>query len=437
MEAPPKITEALVREYLRSFSAEAASHLNRLEAAEVRPIFLAEPVSVQRDLLLHLSPGPAARLLEQLDESSFAKLFARLDPGRALPILARLADDVLEERLSQLPTGLAQEYRELLSYPQNTAGSLMDPKVAAFHPHETVKHVLDRIRKARDRRILDVCVVDDEGRLTGVVPLQHVAVAEPTQQVQDLIEGEPIAATSMDPREDIVALFEQRKLASLPVVDSERRLLGIIRYGALVEAAQEEMSSDLQSMFGAGKDERALSSVAFAVRKRLPWLEINLATAFLAATVVGLFEGTIAKFTALAVFLPVVAGQSGNTGSQALAVTMRGLALREIRTRHWLRVAGKEVGAGLLNGIVVAATTSLVVYIWMSSAGLAAVIGVAMVFSMILAGLSGAVIPIALQALGQDPAQSSSIVLTTVTDIVGFLSFLGLATLFSAFLVAG
>jgi magnesium transporter len=190
----------------------------------------------------------------------------------------------------------------------------------------------------------------------------------------------------------------------------------------------------MQAMFGAGRDERALSKVSFAIRKRLPWLEINLVTAFLAASVVGLFEGTIAKFTALAVFLPVVAGQSGNTGSQALAVTMRGLALREIRTRHWFRVSRKETLVGLLNGFVIALTTSLVVYIWMSSAGLAIIIGTAMVFSMVIAGLSGALIPIILQAFGQDPAQSSSIVLTTVTDVVGFMSFLGLATLLAGVL---
>jgi magnesium transporter len=150
--------------------------------------------------------------------------------------------------------------------------------------------------------------------------------------------------------------------------------------------------------------------------------------------VVGLFEDTIAKMTALAVFLPVVAGQSGNTGSQALAVTMRGLALREIRTRHWFRVARKEVSVGFINGVVIAISTSLVVYIWMSSMGLAVVIGSSMVFSMVIAGLSGAVIPMILKAFGQDPAQSSSIILTTVTDVVGFMSFLGLATLLAGIL---
>jgi magnesium transporter len=172
----------------------------------------------------------------------------------------------------------------------------------------------------------------------------------------------------------------------------------------------------------------------FTVRKRLPWLEINLATAFLASAVVGAFEGTIAKYTALAVLLPVVAGQSGNAGAQALAVTMRGLALREIGVTQWAVVVVKECVAGLMNGLAVALTTSLGVYIWSGSAGLSFVIGVSMVISMVIAGLSGAMVPVLLTRLGQDPAVASSIVLTTVTDIFGFLSFLGIATLLSGIL---
>ena len=175
-----------------------------------------------------------------------------------------------------------------------------------------------------------------------------------------------------------------------------------------------------------------LSKVSFAVRRRLPWLQVNLGTAFLAGAVVGLFESTIAQFTALAVLLPVVAGQSGNTGSQALAVTKRGLALREIRARHWLRVTLNEVATLAINGVAVAMVTALAVFFWSGSIGLAGVIAVAMVISMAIAGLAGASIPIVLDRLGQDPAQASSIVLTTVTDVVGFFSFLGLATVAAA-----
>jgi len=232
----------------------------------------------------------------------------------------------------------------------------------------------------------------------------------------------------MSPREEVVDLLKDGKMVSLPVLDLDGRLLGIIRYDNLVKAASQDATEDVLTIFGAGREERALSKVGFAVRKRLPWLQINLVTAFLAASVVGLFEDTIARITVLAVFLPVVAGQSGNTGSQALAVTIRGLALREIRVSQWLKVARKEAAVGFINGIVVSLTTALVVFFWASSFGLAVVIGTSMVLSMVIAGFSGAVIPLFLKSIGQDPAQSSSIVLTTVTDIVGFMSFLGLAT---------
>jgi magnesium transporter len=245
----------------------------------------------------------------------------------------------------------------------------------------------------------------------------------------------PVAwVEALAPLEEVVELLGERKLAVLPVIDRQGHLLGAIRYEALLTAQQEEASADLLTMVGASREERALSRVSFAVKKRLPWLQINLGTAFLAAAVVGLFEETIARTTALAVLLPVVAGQSGNTGAQALAVVMRGLALREIRLRQWNRVLLKELGVGVLNGVAIAASTSFFVYLWSQSVGLAAIIGLSMVISMAIAGLAGGAVPLALTAVGQDPAQSSSIILTTVTDVVGFFSFLGIATLLSGLL---
>ena len=241
----------------------------------------------------------------------------------------------------------------------------------------------------------------------------------------------PISVQAMAPRTEVVELLENFRLPTVPVVDFEGHLIGVIRHNALLTAVEAEASADMQTMVGASRDERALSPIGFAVKKRLPWLNINLLTAFLASFVVGLFEDTIAQFTALAILLPVVAGQSGNTGAQALAVTMRGLALREIRVRSdSVRVALKEFAVAAINGVAIALVTAGAVFWWSRSAGLAAVIGVAMVLSMAIAGLAGATIPMILTTLGQDPAQASSIVLTTVTDVAGFLSFLGLATLF-------
>jgi len=250
--------------------------------------------------------------------------------------------------------------------------------------------------------------------------------------LKDLVRGGLVAVSVHATRHEVVDALNEKRVATLPVVDNEYRLVGLIRYRALVAAAEAEATMTLQTMVGVSKEERALSKVSFAIHQRLPWLEINLATAFLAAFVVGLFQDTIARYTALAVLMPVVAGQTGNSGMQALAVTMRGLALREFRLSQWPRILTKELGVGLLNGFAVALTTTFGVVLWSRSLGLAVVIGLAMLMAMTLAGMAGAAVPLILKGLRQDPAQSSSIVLTTVTDVTGFLTFLGLATIFAS-----
>ncbi len=426
------VVDKLTSAYLQLYPAEAARHLDRLPAEKILTLLKTVPTTSAIEVYRHLHLEIASDIAATADGNFFKSLFAEMDPSMGVAILSRLDEKKLEERLEVLPQPIAREYQELLAYPEGSAGRLMDPRVTAFHDNESVAVVLKRLRAIRGRRIIDVCVVDDERHLLGVVPLQVIAVAEPNELIGDLKTQPPISVAMLSSREEVVELLEERRLASLPVVDYEDRLMGIIRHDALVSVAQEEVTEDIQTMFGAGRDERALSKAPLVIKKRLPWLEINLATAFLAAFVVGLFESTIGRITALAVFLPVVAGQSGNTGAQALSVTMRGLALREVRTRHWLLIMRKELAVGLVNGLLIAVTTAAVALLWMKSLGLAAVIGIAMVISMVIAGLSGAAIPIILKAIGQDPALSSSIILTTITDVVGFLSFLGLATLLAS-----
>jgi magnesium transporter len=244
-------------------------------------------------------------------------------------------------------------------------------------------------------------------------------------------------------REEVATLMRERGFLALPVIDYDGRLVGVVKAQEILEASQLEAFEDLQKIVGAGADERALSSVKTVVRSRLPWLYVNLVTAFMAAAVVGMFEGMIEKVAALAVLLPIVAGQGGNTGAQSLAVVMRGLALREIIPGVKRRVIMKELLAGTINGVAVAIVTAVLVFAWRLSkgdptsvcVGLGAVIGVAMVANMGAAAFSGAAIPMILKALGRDPAQSASIFLTTVTDIVGFAAFLGLASAFSSMLV--
>jgi magnesium transporter len=362
------------------------------------------------------------------------QLLTDAEPAASAAVLAQLDAEARDARLRALDPQVAHELRELLAYPEDSAGRLMDPHVTPLRAELTVAEALTRLRAMKRRGLRELFVVDDAGKLTGRVELQDLAVANETRPLREITRGLVAAVQDLDPREDVVAVLQQQPITELPVVSVEGRFVGVIRQAALVSAIEQETTLDIQTMVGASRDERALSGPVFAVRKRLPWLQINLLTAFLAAAVVGLFEGTIAKFTALAVLLPVVAGQSGNAGAQALAVTMRGLVLREISLRHWPRMVWKEASVGLANGIAIAATTALGVWVWSRSAGLVLVISSAMVIAMVIAGVAGALVPIVLRRFGQDPAQASSIVLTTVTDVAGFFSFLGIATLLAGLL---
>jgi magnesium transporter len=424
----------LAREMVERFPGEAARLLEGVRPDKTVPLVETLSVTSAAALVEKLDPETAGGILQRLSPRTAGLVLGKLDPQRAASLLAGLPEGEQELLLGQVGANVAAELRSLASYPPETAGSMMDPRVFALRADTTVGKTLARLRAFRDRRVRRVHVIDDNGRLIGTVRLQEIAMARPSETLEGLMEPRTVAVHATAGREEVVDILTRTRVAGLPVVDFENRIVGIIREDALLEAAQEEASADVQTMVGVSRDERALSPVGFAVRKRLPWLEVNLGTAFLAAAVVGLFEGTIARFTALAVLLPVVAGQSGNTGAQALAVTMRGLALREIRVRHWLRVGTKEIRVAFLNGIAVALTTSVAVYLWSRSPGLSLVIGSSMVLSMVAAGAAGAGIPMVLTAIGQDPAQSSSIILTTVTDVVGFFSFLGIATLLAGIL---
>jgi magnesium transporter len=432
--ARPSVDRELAQLLIGEFPEDAAPLIETADAAETARLLAGEPAEWAIPLLRRLTPDRGARVLAALPEQDLRGVMPLLDQARTAAMLARMDEAERERCLDPLDEALRAELRALMEYPPETAGSLMDPRVTSFRPDTTVAEVVDRLRRFRNRRIQDVFLVDADGRLVGAVPLQDVVLAQPGDRLEGLAADASVSVQAVSSRDEVIETFETHRVATLPVVDFDGRLLGVLRQRELIQAAQENAAADAVTMVGASAQERALSSPVFAMRKRLPWLQINLLTAFLAASVVGLFESTIARVTALAVLLPVVAGQSGNTGAQALAVTMRGLALREVRVRHWLQVSAKELLAGAGNGVAVALTTSLAVWAWSRSTGLAAVIGISMVISMTLAGLSGAAIPMILTALRQDPAQSSSIILTTVTDVVGFFSFLGIATVLASWI---
>ncbi len=430
--------QALERELAQTFAAhhprEAARVLETLPAEALVRHLEAEPIEHVARVLEQMDPETAANSIANMGEETARQLLPAMNPMRLGSLLARLDGPRREQRLTLVDETLAEELQAIITYPPDTAGHLMDPRFLVYGPEATAGDVVSKLQAFREKRILDVLLVDQDGRLAGMLPLQSILLAEPDARLQDLVGEPPPAVHAMTPRTEVTERLTRQHLTTLPVVDLDNHVLGVIRHASLVHAVREEVSANLQTMMWVAKEERALSPPLFSVRKRLPWLNINLFTAFLAAAVVGMFEGTIARFTALAILLPVVAGQSGNTGMQALAVTMRGLSLREVRPRQWLRLLAKEAAVGAVNGVAVGLVTMVGTFVWSRSVGLCAIIGVSMVISMVIAGVAGAAIPLLLTVANQDPAQSSSIILTTVTDVMGFLSFLGLATLFSQLL---
>jgi len=425
---------ALNLRFLLDYPREAARRMETMSASDVGAMLADQPVHAVVPVWSNLATDVEHAVFTELPEQRAAELLAELEPARSAALLNRLEVEERERYKGLLSTQVAAEIRALMQYQPDTAGQLMDPRVPSFRGELTAQEALARLRQTKWRGLRELYILDDDGRLDGRVDIQDLALADPDQTLLRIARKIVDAVQDTVPREEVVEKMQQDSVTDLPVIDFDGRLVGVIRQAKLANAVQQETTLDIQTMVGASRDERALSPAFFAVTKRLPWLQINLLTAFLAASVVGLFEGTIAKYTALAVLLPVVAGQSGNAGAQALAVTMRGLVLREISLRHWPKVVLKEVNVGMMNGFAVAATTALGVYVWSRSFGLVLVIAAAMVISMVAAGFAGALVPIMLQRFGQDPAQSSSIILTTVTDVVGFFSFLGIATLLSSML---
>lgn len=426
--------DVVVNTLLHRFFADqpkvAAQKLEILDREEAAKILSELPIDSMIVAWEALSADAGAEMLLHFPSETRSVLASRANIGMLAVLLSRMDEADREGFLDSIENDVAKELRALMSFPPNSAGQLMDTRIIGFKGSQTVAEAAEILRRRRQNRtVSELRIVDDDKKLKSIVNIKDFALADPHQTLDSLAQGVLAVVFPLDPREDVVDKLERYTLEELPVIDNDGVLLGVIRHSELIDALKEAATLDIQTMVGVSRDERATSSSWFAVRKRMPWLQVNLLTAFMAAAVVGLFEGTIAKVTALAVLLPVVAGQSGNAGAQALAVTMRGLALREIRISHWFGVMRKEMNAGFWNGVSIAVTCAAGVYIWSGSVGLVIVIAVSMVISMVMAGIAGALVPITLSRLGQDPAVASSIILTTVTDIAGFFSFLGIATL--------
>jgi magnesium transporter len=410
----------------------ACRRLERLDDDDAVAVLTALPHEVTVRAFGHLHSPQAAALLRDAPPALFRALAEHMEPQQAADVLLRLASEDRERLIENLPERQRRLVQELLTYPAESAGRAMTTDFLAFHTDLRAADAIERMRDLAHRNALSsyTYVVDGEDRLVGVINIRDLMLAPPHAPLGSIMRPDVFTVDSFADLEVVAHELSERKYFAVPVVDAERRLLGVVKSDRLLSQAQQEATEDIQKMFGAGGDERVFSSVRFSLRKRLPWLHVNLATAFLAAAVVGLFEDVIATVTVLAVYLPVVAGQGGNAGAQSLAVVMRGIVMREIPARKTWTLLRKETLVGLCNGIIVGAVTAAAAWLWNGNPYLGVVIGLAMIATLLVAGFSGAAIPLAMRAVGLDPAQSSSIVLTTVTDVVGFSAFLGFASLF-------
>jgi magnesium transporter len=417
---------------------EGAIHiLESMTEEEAARMLKTLPTPLAVRVLKGLQISYAAMLVQDAEEAFLSEMAALLDPQFAASLLMRLPTDA-RERMSKFISGkLKEQVRELLDYPEDSVGRTMTTDFIALKKDNTAEEAIEKIRSLAKKRFPSsyVYIVDAESRLTGVLNMRDLMLAAPDKKLEQISRQDLFALHCFTDRQEAAHELAKRKFFAAPVVDSENHILGIVKAERMIHGVQEELSKDIQQMFGAGGDERVTSSIWFALKKRLPWLHINLVTAFLAAGVVAMFEGIIAKLTVLAVFLPVVAGQGGNAGAQSLAVVMRGIVMREIPKGKWLALVLKEGKIGAINGGIIGLITAGIAWIWYGNPYLGVVIGLGMVVNLICAGLSGASIPLIMKKIGIDPAQSSSIILTTVTDVVGFLAFLGFAVLFQQYLI--
>lgn len=422
--------EALVEEH----PADLAETIETLPAADRARVLAALPAETAADALAQMHARDASELVEDMAPQVAASTVEHMSMDDAADLLAELPDRQVEQILAELPADNREQLQTLMSYAPDTAGGIMSPEVTALRADMTIPEAIARLREIADRSetVYYTYVVDEADRLAGVLSLRDLILAPVHRTLRDIMHEEVMTVPAEMDREDVAALLQKYGYYALPVVSADHHLLGIVTIDDVVDVIRAEATEDMHRMVGAGADEHITSPVPFVWRRRIPWLILNLGTAFLAALVVGAFESTLQRLTVLAVLLPIVAGQAGNTGLQSMAVMIRSIATGETRglRLHW--IVAREVWIGVGTGLVIGLACGGVAYLWRGDPALAAVLGLAMILCMSIATVSGALVPWLMQRLGFDPAQSASIILTTITDVAGFGVFLAMGTLLLA-----
>ena len=370
-------------------------------------------------------------ILDELPPETVAEGVRELDLDDAVYILEGLPQEEQDEILDQLPPPERVALARSLQYPEDSAGRRMQTEYIAVPPSWRVGHAIDYMRETEDlpERFYELYVVDTDSRLLGAVSLDRLLRTKRPTLVSELMDAERRRVRATEDQFEVARLFERYNLIAVPVVDEADRLVGVITVDDVVDVIEEEAEKEIKAMGGVTGDEHLSDSVWTIARGRFNWLLVNLATAFLASSVLGIFEGELQKMVALAVLAPIVASQGGNAATQTMTVAVRALATRELRDSNARRVVLRELLVGLVNGLAFAVITGVVAYAWFKIPDLGLVIVLAMVCNLVAAALGGILIPLAISKFRLDPAVSSGVFVTTVTDVVGFFSFLGIATL--------
>ena len=411
-------------------AADKADLLELVSPEQRRLLVEALRPAVDPDVLASLDEAVRDEVIEQLDAGEVAAAVAELDTDDAVYLIEDLSEEEKRRILEAVPAEERAAVEEGLSFPENSAGRMMQRELVAVPAYWTVGQTIDYLRANDDLpdEFYDIFVVDPRHAPIGYVPLSRAMRSRRPVPMSDLMERDirPIAA-DMD-QEDVAYLFHQYGLVSAPVIDASGRLIGVITVDDVVEVIDEEAEEDIMRLGGVSETDLHEPALA-TTRRRFPWLLVNLGTAIIASSVISLFDATIEQMVALAVLMPIVASMGGNAGTQTLTVTVRALATKDLTPANALRLVGKEFTVGILNGILFAFVAGGVVVLWFGNDALGFVIGAAMIVNLVVAALAGILVPLGLDRAGIDPAVAASVFVTTMTDVVGFFAFLGLAAL--------
>jgi len=428
----PSFIAHAIEEIPAADGAEMLGNLPPEHAADVAEFLDPDTAA---DVLSEMDPALAATVIADMERPEAAMVLAEMDPDDRVDVLGHLPGELREALLGEMDASDVAEVRHLRQYPPDTAGGIMTTEVTALADDLTVQQAIDELRRLSEtlEQMFYVYVVDRAHRLVGVLSMRDLILARPDRRIRDIARKNVVAVPADTDQEEVARLMRKYKYLAIPVTDARNRLLGLITVDDVVDVIQDEATEDVQRMAGAGAEERLTSPWTFSFKKRIWWLEVNLATAFMAAAVIAVFQDTIQKLAILAAYQTIVSGMGGNASAQAMAVAIRGIALGEVDRSLLRRILYREFLVGLLSGFVIGGTTALVAVIFnYSNHGviLGVIVMLALIINHVMACVSGVAIPFVMKWLGFDPAQSATIFATTVTDCCGFFATLGLASVF-------